>query len=56
MRSLPKAGFVEGVRAQGDKFGAVLIFDEIKTSFRLIAANPESARTNRAPRTSARIV
>jgi glutamate-1-semialdehyde aminotransferase len=31
----PKKGFLEGVRALADKYGAVLIFDEIRTGFRL---------------------
>jgi glutamate-1-semialdehyde 2,1-aminomutase len=32
---LPQPGFLEGVRALCDEFGAVLIFDEVKTGFRL---------------------
>ncbi|HOV91411.1 MAG TPA: aminotransferase class III-fold pyridoxal phosphate-dependent enzyme [Syntrophorhabdaceae bacterium] len=31
----PKPGFLEGVRALADKYGAVLIFDEVRTCFRL---------------------
>lgn len=31
----PKPGFLEGVRALATKYGAVLIFDEIRTGFRL---------------------
>jgi len=31
----PKKGFLEGVRALADKYGTVLIFDEIRTGFRL---------------------
>lgn len=31
----PKPGFLEGVRAIADKYGAVLIFDEIRTGFRV---------------------
>lgn len=31
----PKPGFLEGVRELADKYGAVLIFDEIRTAFRL---------------------
>jgi 3-aminobutanoyl-CoA transaminase len=31
----PNAGFLEGVRKLADKYGAVLIFDEIRTCFRL---------------------
>ncbi|MCX7857887.1 MAG: aminotransferase class III-fold pyridoxal phosphate-dependent enzyme [Deltaproteobacteria bacterium] len=31
----PKAGFLEGVRSLADKYGAVLIFDEVRTCFRL---------------------
>lgn len=32
---LPKAGFLEGVREIATKYGAVLIFDEVRTCFRL---------------------
>ncbi|MFC1862774.1 aspartate aminotransferase family protein [Thermodesulfobacteriota bacterium] len=32
---IPKPGFLEGVRKVADKYGAVLIFDEIRTCFRL---------------------
>ncbi len=32
---LPKAGFHEGVRAITQEFGALLIFDEVKTGFRM---------------------
>jgi 3-aminobutanoyl-CoA transaminase len=31
----PKSGFLEGVRALADRYGAVLIFDEVRTGFRL---------------------
>ncbi len=31
----PKPGFLQGVRQLADKYGAVLIFDEIRTCFRL---------------------
>jgi len=31
----PKAGFLEGVRDLADRYGAVLVFDEIRTAFRL---------------------
>lgn len=31
---MPKPGFLEGVRALADKYGTVLIFDEIRTGFR----------------------
>lgn len=31
----PKPGFLEGVRELADKYGAVLVFDEIRTGFRL---------------------
>lgn len=31
----PKPGFLEGVRALATKYGAVLVFDEIRTGFRL---------------------
>ena len=31
----PKHGFLEGVKAVSEKYGAVLIFDEIRTGFRL---------------------
>lgn len=31
----PKPGFLEGVRTLADKYGAVLIFDEIRTGFRV---------------------
>ncbi|RTZ89762.1 MAG: glutamate-1-semialdehyde 2,1-aminomutase [Deltaproteobacteria bacterium] len=31
----PKPGFLEGVRALADKYGAVLIYDEVRTCFRL---------------------
>jgi len=31
----PKLGFLEGVRNLADKYGAVLIFDEVRTCFRL---------------------
>ena len=32
---LPAEGFLEGVRALADKYGVVLIYDEIRTGFRL---------------------
>jgi len=32
---MPKPGFLEGVRALADKYGTVLIFDEIRTGFRV---------------------
>ncbi|MGC8660551.1 MAG: aspartate aminotransferase family protein, partial [Desulfomonilaceae bacterium] len=32
---IPKPGFLEGVRRLADKYGAVLIYDEIRTGFRL---------------------
>jgi glutamate-1-semialdehyde 2,1-aminomutase len=32
---LPKAGFLEGLRALCDRYGAVLIFDEVMTGFRV---------------------
>ncbi len=32
---LPEAGFLEGIRALCDKYGALLIFDEVMTGFRL---------------------
>jgi glutamate-1-semialdehyde 2,1-aminomutase len=31
---MPRAGFLEGVRAMTSEFGALLIFDEVKTGFR----------------------
>ena len=31
----PKPGFLEGVKAISDKYGAVLIFDEIRSGFRI---------------------
>ena len=31
----PEPGFLEGVRALADKYGAVLIYDEVRTCFRL---------------------
>jgi glutamate-1-semialdehyde aminotransferase len=31
----PKPGFLEGVKAISEKHGAVLIFDEIRTGFRI---------------------
>ena len=31
----PKPGFLEGVRELADKYGSVLIFDEVRTGFRL---------------------
>ena len=31
----PKPGFLEGVRELADQYGAVLVFDEIRTNFRL---------------------
>ena len=31
----PKPGFLEGVRELADKYGAVLVFDEVRTCFRL---------------------
>jgi glutamate-1-semialdehyde 2,1-aminomutase len=34
---LPKAGFLEGLRALCDRYGAVLIFDEVMTGFRVHA-------------------
>lgn len=32
---VPKPGFLEGVREIADKYGAVLVYDEIRTGFRL---------------------
>jgi len=32
---LPKPGFLEGLRALSDRYGAVLIFDEVMTGFRV---------------------
>ena len=32
---LPKPGFLEGLRALCDRYGAVLIFDEVMTGFRV---------------------
>jgi len=32
---VPKQGFLEGVRELADKYGAVLVFDEVRTCFRL---------------------
>jgi len=32
---VPKPGFLEGVRKVADKYGAVLVFDEVRTCFRL---------------------
>lgn len=32
---IPKPGFLEGVRKLADKYGAVLVFDEVRTCFRL---------------------
>ncbi len=32
---VPKPGFLEGVRELADKYGAVLVFDEVRTCFRL---------------------
>lgn len=32
---IPKPGFLEGVREIADKYGAVLVYDEIRTGFRL---------------------
>ena len=37
---LPKAGFLEGLRKLCDQFGALLIFDEVITGFRLGPAVP----------------
>ncbi|HQB24205.1 MAG TPA: aminotransferase class III-fold pyridoxal phosphate-dependent enzyme, partial [Bacteroidales bacterium] len=31
---MPKPGFLEGVRALADKYGIVLVFDEIRSGFR----------------------
>ena len=31
----PKPGFLEGIRKLADKYGAVLVFDEVRTCFRL---------------------
>lgn len=31
----PKPGFLEGVRALADRYGAILVFDEVRTGFRL---------------------
>ncbi len=38
---LPKAGFLEGLRASCDRYGAVLIFDEVMTGFRV---HPQGAQ------------
>jgi glutamate-1-semialdehyde aminotransferase len=38
----PKPGFLEGARTLADKYGAVLIFDEIRSGFRV---NPGGAQT-----------
>ncbi|HET8584865.1 MAG TPA: glutamate-1-semialdehyde 2,1-aminomutase, partial [Casimicrobiaceae bacterium] len=38
---LPKAGFLEGLRALCDRYGAVLIFDEVMTGFRV---HPQGAQ------------
>lgn len=32
---VPKPGFLEGVRALANKYGAVLVYDEVRTGFRL---------------------
>ncbi|MCX5807468.1 MAG: aminotransferase class III-fold pyridoxal phosphate-dependent enzyme [Proteobacteria bacterium] len=32
---IPKPGFLEGVRELADKYGSVLVFDEVRTCFRL---------------------
>ena len=32
---IPKPGFLEGVRGLADRYGAVLVFDEVRTGFRL---------------------
>lgn len=32
---IPKPGFLEGVRELADKYGAVLVYDEVRTCFRL---------------------
>jgi glutamate-1-semialdehyde 2,1-aminomutase len=38
---LPKKGFLEGLRSLCDKYGAVLIFDEVMTGFRLAAGGAQ---------------
>ncbi len=37
----PRAGFLEGLRAECDRVGALLIFDEVITGFRLAAGGAE---------------
>ena len=32
---IPKPGFLEGVRALADRYGIILVFDEVRTGFRL---------------------
>jgi glutamate-1-semialdehyde aminotransferase len=38
----PKEGFLESVRALADRYGAVLIFDEVRTGFRLAMGGAQS--------------
>jgi glutamate-1-semialdehyde 2,1-aminomutase len=39
---LPQPGFLEGVRALADRFGALLIFDEVMTGFRVSLGGAQS--------------
>ena len=39
---LPRAGFLEGLRALCDRYGAVLIFDEVMTGFRVHAGGAQA--------------
>ncbi|MGB0357610.1 MAG: glutamate-1-semialdehyde 2,1-aminomutase, partial [Flavobacteriaceae bacterium] len=45
---LPKKGFLEGLRSLCDKYGAVLIFDEVMTGFRLAAGGAQERLNVRA--------
>jgi len=45
---LPKKGFLEGLRSLCDKHGAVLIFDEVMTGFRLAAGGAQERLNVRA--------
>ena len=40
---LPKAGFLDGLRTLCDRYGAVLIFDEVMTGFRVHARGAQGS-------------